>query len=185
MDTFLLLARVRLSAAWLVCRLLAWLLYQRWIVTAAWFTCWINLQIHKGAAMSHGTINRQHHQNNKHTTVLWVWPLGLLLSGLPPLGRDGAASLGRHWRVVVWGGGSWREILLRLCQGAVILWNLVVCCGLQDVAERRKNCQSILIGMTPCYRLLKCCTDDWQAGDEKTDKVWAVKTQKKTIQHFN
>lgn len=49
-DTFLLLSRMRLSAAWLACRFLAWCLYQRWIVTAAWFTCWINLQIHKRSA---------------------------------------------------------------------------------------------------------------------------------------
>ena len=37
--TFLLLARMRLSVVWLACCLLAWCLYQRWIVTAAWFTC--------------------------------------------------------------------------------------------------------------------------------------------------
>ena len=42
-DTFFLLTRMCLRTAWLTCCLLAWRLYQRWIVIAAWFTCWINL----------------------------------------------------------------------------------------------------------------------------------------------
>lgn len=42
MDTFRLLVRMRLRAAWFACRLLACRLYQRWMMTAAWFTCWIN-----------------------------------------------------------------------------------------------------------------------------------------------
>ncbi len=149
MGTFLLLARMRLSVAWLACCLLAWRLYQRWIVTAAWFTCWINLQIHKSTAMSHRTTDRRPltSLDSKHTvetpweqlseTVQQVWPLSLLLSDLPPARQDRAAALGRHWRFVVWGGGNWREILLGLCQGAVVQWHLIVCCGLQDVAERR------------------------------------------------
>lgn len=43
-DTFFLLARMRLRTASLTCCLWEWRLYQRWIVTAAWFTCWMNLQ---------------------------------------------------------------------------------------------------------------------------------------------
>lgn len=42
-DTFFLLARMRLRTVWLACCLLVWRLYQRWIIIAAWFTCWINL----------------------------------------------------------------------------------------------------------------------------------------------
>lgn len=51
--TFRLLASMRLSAVWFVCCLLAWCLYQRWMVTAAWFTCWMNLQIHERTGVSH------------------------------------------------------------------------------------------------------------------------------------
>lgn len=32
-----------MSAAWLLCCRLPWRRYQRWMVTAAWFTCWMNL----------------------------------------------------------------------------------------------------------------------------------------------
>lgn len=38
-QTFRLLARMRLRAAWPACCLAAWRRYQRWMVTAAWFTC--------------------------------------------------------------------------------------------------------------------------------------------------
>lgn len=42
-GTFCFSARMCLSAAWLLCLRSACRLYQRWMVTADWFTCWMNL----------------------------------------------------------------------------------------------------------------------------------------------
>lgn len=110
-------------------RLCEWHRYQRWMVTAATFTWWMNLQ-GKERGRGHVSLPTTHCSeyrppNPGRTCLLCPSPLRLLLRHLLP--PEQAASVVAHQDVVA------GEVLLQLCHTAALV--VVMGRGLDDVAE--------------------------------------------------